>query len=116
MTPDYGAAQCVTARLRLITNARAFAIVGTRQSLSTGRQGDRHGKGSDAQQQGKEETEGRQEPQKGRRRAGQSVRVREDPGRPEPEQQEELTPGASSSAVASSFETRASARSLGSEP
>src|ERR1700737_4090576 len=88
MTPDYGAAQCVTAGLRLITNARAFAIVGARQSLSTGRQGDRHGQGSDAQQQGKEETEGRQEPQEGRRRAGQSVRGRQDPGRPKPEQQE----------------------------
>src|SRR3982075_2575353 len=54
-------------------------------------QGDRHGQGSDAQQQGKEETEGRQEPQKGRRRAGQSVRGGQDPGRPESEQQEELT-------------------------
>ena len=29
----------------------------------------RHGQGSDAQQQGKEETEGRQEPEEGRRRA-----------------------------------------------
>src|SRR4030081_1428283 len=87
MTPDYGAAQCVTARLRLITNARAFAIVGTRQSLSTGRQGDRHGQGSDAQQQGKEETEGRQEPKEGRRYA-LAVLVRQDAGRPKPEQQE----------------------------
>src|ERR1700733_10572122 len=55
--------------------------------------GDRHGQGSDAQQQGKEETEGRQEPQKGRRRAGQSVRDRQTPGRPKPQQQEELTSG-----------------------
>src|ERR1700709_1461520 len=43
-------------------------------SVSTGRQGDGHGQGTDAQQQGKEETEGRQEPQKGRRRARQPVR------------------------------------------
>src|SRR5216683_5464129 len=55
-----------------------------------GAKGDRHGQGSDAQQQGKEETEGRQEPQKGRRRAGQSVRGGKNPGRPKPEQQEEL--------------------------
>src|SRR3984957_4199678 len=50
-----------------------------------------HGQGSDAQQQGKEETEGRQEPQEGRQHAGQSVRGGQDPGRPEPEQQEELS-------------------------
>src|SRR3984893_15576917 len=54
---------------------------------------ERHGQGSDAPQQGKEETEGRQEPQEGRRRAGQSVRGGQDPGRPEPEQQEELRSG-----------------------
>src|SRR3979490_2798026 len=89
MTPDYGAARCVTARLRLITNGRAFAIVGARQHLSTGRQGDRHGQGSDAQQQGKEETEGRQEPQEGRGYA-LAVLVRQDTGGPKPQQQEEL--------------------------
>src|SRR6202045_4215964 len=75
------------------TTSRTSAILGARQSLSTGRQETRHGQGSDAQQQGKEETEGRQEPQKGRRGAGQSVRVRQDAGGPEPQQQEELTPG-----------------------
>src|SRR5882672_5278343 len=82
------------ARLRAVCIQKPADLLWlARAESSTGRQGDRHGKGSDAQQQGKEETEGRQEPQKGRRRAGQSVRVRQDPGRPEPEQQEELTPG-----------------------
>jgi hypothetical protein len=61
--------------------------------FSTERKGDRHGQGSDAQQQGKEETESRQEPQEGRRGAGQSVRDRQDAGGPKPQQQEELTPG-----------------------
>src|SRR3979411_2479046 len=59
----------------------------TAPSLSTGRKGDRHGQGSDAQQQGKEETEGRQEPQEGRRYA-LAVLVRQDAGRPKPQQQE----------------------------
>src|SRR5260370_42014332 len=63
------------------------------QSRERGRLGDRHGQGSDAQQQGKEEAKGRQEPQKGRRRAGQSVRGGEDPGPPKAEQQEELRVG-----------------------
>src|ERR1700732_3211707 len=61
------------------------------ESFSTERKGDRHGQGSDAQQQGKEEAEGRQEPQEGRHDSGQSVRHRQDAGRPKPQQQEELT-------------------------
>src|SRR5216684_6478984 len=72
------------------TNLPRFAIPTPRPSRQPGRQGDRHGQGSDAQQQGKEEAKGRQEPQKGRRRAGQSVRGGKNPGRPKPEQQEEL--------------------------
>src|SRR3981189_2787397 len=59
--------------------------------VNRGAKGDRHGQGSDAQQQGKEKTEGRQEPQKGRRRAGQSVRGGQDPGRPKPRPQQERT-------------------------
>src|SRR5712671_3786765 len=59
----------------------------TAPSRSTRRKGDCHGQGSDAQQQGKEETEGRQEPQEGRRYA-LAVLVRQDAGRPKPEQQE----------------------------
>src|SRR5260370_31528386 len=57
--------------------------------LSTGRQENRHGKGSDAQQQGKEETEGRQEPQEGRRDAiAVLVRKNADAVRPKPDGQE----------------------------
>src|SRR5258708_25580265 len=52
---------------------------------STGAGEVRHGQGSDAQQQGKEETEGGQEPQKGRPRAV-AVRIRQERGRPEPVQ------------------------------
>src|SRR5258708_33055696 len=59
----------------------------TAPSRSTRRKGDCHGQGSDAQQQGKEETKGRQEPQEGRRYA-LAVLVRQDAGRPKPEQQE----------------------------
>src|ERR1700693_4193671 len=64
---------------------------GSRRIFSTERKGDRHGQGSDAQQQEKEEAEGGQEPQEGRHDSGQSVRDREDAGRPKPQQQEELT-------------------------
>src|SRR5260370_34059322 len=59
--------------------------------LSTGRQENRHCKGADAQQQGKEETEGRQEPQEGRRDAvAVLVRKNADAGRPKPLRLEEL--------------------------
>jgi hypothetical protein len=59
-------------------------------AVSTGCKGDRHGQGSDAQQQGKEETKGRQEYQEGRRYA-LSVLVRKDDDRPKPNRQEALT-------------------------
>src|SRR5258706_6564710 len=77
-----------------ITNACAFAIVRARHITQPGARETGHGKGSDAQQQGKEETEGRQEPQEGRRDA-LAVRVRQgaDAGRPEPLWQEELRSG-----------------------
>src|SRR5260370_14874982 len=76
------------------TNARAFAIVRARHISQPGAREQRHGKGSDAQQQGKEETEGRQEPQEGRRDAvAVLVRQGADAGRPEPLQQEELRSG-----------------------
>src|SRR6185437_5539582 len=77
-------------RRHLHTRARGFARLAWRRTVSTGREGDRHGQGSNAQQQGKEETESRQEPQEGRRRA-LAVLVRQDAGRAKPEQPEELT-------------------------
>src|SRR5882724_12424835 len=73
----------------LHTSAGAFAIVACASSFSGGRKGERHGQGTDAQQQGKEETEGRQEPQE-RRSYALAVRVRQDAGGSKPEQQEEL--------------------------
>src|SRR6202043_2121216 len=88
-----GACAAPRSRSALLTNAGGFAIRRRRRVFQSGRKGDRHGQGSDAQQQGKEETEGRQEPQEGRRGTGQSVRGRQDAGGPEPQQQEELTPG-----------------------
>src|SRR6266478_7271439 len=59
--------------------------------LPTRRREQRHGQGSDAQQQGKEETEGRQEHQE-RRRDAVAVLVRQDAdaGRAKPLRQEEL--------------------------
>src|SRR6478736_4574824 len=88
MTTGPAAAQCATApptdykRPRICYGPRA-------PHLSTGRQEKRHGKGSDAQQQGKEETEGRQEPQEGRRdTVAVLVRKAADAGRPEPDRQE----------------------------
>src|SRR5258708_25709471 len=57
------------ARTTAHTNAGVFAIVAARQHLSTRRKETRHGQGSDAQQQGKEETQGREEHQEGRRDA-----------------------------------------------
>src|SRR6202000_1516933 len=67
------------------------------ESSPTGRKGDRHGQGSDAQQQGKEETEGRQEPQEGWCGA-LAVCLRQDARGPEP-RQEELAPGSLRSAA-----------------
>ena len=58
-----------------------FAINRGRRIFHPGARGDRHGQGSDAQQQGKEEAEGRQEPEKGRA-PRRSIRSR--PARPRP--------------------------------
>src|SRR5258708_2780895 len=86
MTAEYGA---TTAH----TNAGVFAIVAARQHLSTGRKETRHGQGSDAQQQGKEETEGREEHQEGRRDAlAVLIRQDADAGRPKRSRQEGLRP------------------------
>src|ERR1700694_902313 len=69
------------------TNLHTFAMLGARHIFQPGAREKRHGQGSDAQQQGKEETEGRQEPQKGRRYA-LAVLVRQAAGGTEPQQQE----------------------------
>jgi hypothetical protein len=71
----------------LHTSTRGFAMIRSRHITSTERKGDRHGQGSDAQQQGKEKTEGGQKHQKGWSDAV-AVLVRQDAGGPEPEQQE----------------------------
>src|SRR4051812_44365898 len=57
-----------------------FAMLAWRQPINKGAREARHGQGSDAQQQGKEETEAGQEPEKGRRRA-LAVRVRQAVGK-----------------------------------
>ena len=94
MTTEYGAAQCATVRPRLITNARAFAIIRARHTFQPGAREKRHGQESAPQQQGKEETEGRQEPQEGRRDAvAVLVRKDADAGRPKPDGQEGLRSG-----------------------
>src|SRR5438132_6388024 len=78
------------------TNARAFAILRARNITQPGATEKCHGKGSDAQQQGKEETEGRQEHQEGRRDAVAVLfRQDADAGRPKPDGQEELKSGLS---------------------
>jgi hypothetical protein len=71
----------------LHTSIRGFAMIRSRHITSTERKGDRHGQGSDAQQQGKEKTEVGQKHQKGWSNAV-AVLVRQDAGGPEPEQQE----------------------------
>src|SRR6266403_87657 len=72
-----------------ITNACTFVIMGARHISQPGAREKRHGKGSDAQQQGKEETEGRAEHQEGRRDAiAVLIRQAADAARPEPRQQE----------------------------
>jgi hypothetical protein len=79
MTADDQVA-CIQSPAHLLVSDRA-------NIFQPGAREERHGKGSDAQQQGKEETEGRQEHQEGWR-GTLAVLVRQDAGRPEPEQQE----------------------------
>src|ERR1700730_9035146 len=64
-------------RAQLRIQTRAFLLSSRRAEIfQPGATETRHGQGSDAQQQGKEETEGRQEHQEGRGRA-LAVRVRQ---------------------------------------
>src|ERR1700694_6043606 len=87
LSPQAGRGEEPVRTARIQTPAHLLSLARAKV-FQPGRKGDRHGQGSDAQQQGKEETEGRQEPQKGRRGAGQSVRGGQDAGGPEPQQQE----------------------------
>src|SRR6476659_9320489 len=71
-----------------ITTCRTSAILRARHIFNRRRE-TRHGQGSDAQQQGKEETEGRQEHQEGRRdTVAVLVRKNADAVRPKPDGQE----------------------------
>src|ERR1043166_3713068 len=65
-----------TAAVSAFPAQQGFAMLATRQPFNQGAREARHGQGSDAQQQGKEETEAGQEPEKGRRRA-LAVRLRQ---------------------------------------
>src|SRR4051794_9109709 len=71
-----GPLRCVRGTEAGLPHTSSRAMLASRQPFNQGAREARDGQGSDAQQQGKEETEAGQEPEKGRRRAV-AVRLRQ---------------------------------------